>query len=554
MKDKNKHLDPEGFKKQTFQNTESQESETGNNQVSEAFKKRIKFDELLCNISTSFINSPVNEIETQVRRVLGTLGEFMGVDRSYIIEFDENRLAMILTSEWTAEGIEPTSDTYPTLPTETFPWFMNRITGGETVVLQLSDEFPEEAVNERAFLLDEHVKSIICVPIYSGSEVWGFVGFDAVRSEHRWPSEIIPQMKLIGEIIANALNRKQREESLQRAFSEVKQLKDQLNEENIYLREELKQHHDIKEIIGHSAPLKKVLRKVDQVASTDATVLLLGETGTGKELFARAIHSLSPRNDRPLVRVNCAALPANLIESELFGHEKGAFTGATSRKAGRFELANCGTLFLDEIGELPVELQVKLLRVLQEGEFERVGGAKTLSANVRVVAATNRDLDKAVQEGSFRTDLFYRLNVFPISIPPLRERVEDIPLLVRSFMTRSNKRLGGKIDRVPHRVIEVLQEYPWPGNIRELENVIERAVIMTQGTTLQLEDRLTSPQSLDSKTFQRKTLEEVEREYIIQVLERTRWRISGEGGAARLLGMNPATLRSRMKKLGIRQL
>lgn len=551
MNKKNDRPQPEGPTKNVQKTTTSKENETEQNQISEMIHERMKFDELLCKISTSFINSPINEIEAEILSVLKILGEFMNADRTYIIEFTDGGSTMLLTREWAAEDIEPTSATHPTLPTKTFPWFMEKILRGETVVLSLSDTFPEEALNEKALLLQEQVKSIICVPIFFGSSAWGFVGFDAVRVEQTWPYELYSQMKLIGEIIANTLSRKEHEESLRKAFSEVEQLKDQLNEENIFLREEIKQHHGIKEIIGRSASLMKSLRKLEQVASTDVTVLLLSETGTGKELFARAIHSLSLRNDRPMIKVNCAALPPNLIESELFGHEIGAYTGATTRKAGRFELASGGTLFLDEIGELPVALQVKLLRVLQEGEFERVGGTKTLSANVRIVAATNRDLDAAVREGNFRSDLFYRLNVFPISIPPLRERVEDIPMLVRSFVTRFNKRLGKKIDKVPHRVFEILQEYSWPGNIRELENIIERAVIMTQGTTLQLEDRLTSPQSLDSKLFQSRTLEEVEREYIIQVLEKTHWRISGRKGAALLLGMNPATLRSRVKKLGI---
>ena len=359
--------------------------------------------------------------------------------------------------------------------------------------------------------------------------------------------------KLVGAVVTfkDITERKRAEEALRNALTEVEQLKSRLQAESIYLQEEIKVEHNFADIITGSSLFKKMLAKVQQVASTDATVLILGETGTGKELIARAVHYLSPRNDRPLVKVNCAALPANLIESELFGHEKGAFTGALSRKIGRFELADGGTIFLDEIGDLPLELQAKFLRVLQEGEFERLGNPRSIKVDVRVIAATNRDLKKAIQAGHFREDLFYRLNVFPLTVPPLRERKEDLPLLVRHFAKKYGRKLGKAIERIPQRVMDVLQAYPWPGNVRELENIIERVVILSPGSTIQFDELLDVVQSAEVQPRSSLTLEEVERNHILQVLEETGWRIEGRQGAAGRLGLNPSTLRSRIEKLGI---
>ncbi|MEJ2366176.1 MAG: sigma 54-interacting transcriptional regulator, partial [Deltaproteobacteria bacterium] len=283
----------------------------------------------------------------------------------------------------------------------------------------------------------------------------------------------------------------------------------------------------------------------------DTTVLILGETGTGKELVARAIHHLSRRKDRALVKVNCATLPSNLIESELFGHEKGAFTGAHARQLGRFEVANGATLFLDEIGELPLELQPKLLRVIQDGEFERLGSSGTIKVDVRLIAATNRNLEEEVRRGRFREDLWYRLNIFPITVPPLRERMEDIALLVDFFVDKISKRLGKSIESIPVSVMNTLEDYQWPGNVRELENVLERAVINSSGPKLHLVDELKKP-SKDLAAAQ-KTLNEVERDYIVRVLEQTNWKVSGQNGAAEILGLDRSTLRARMRKLGIRQ-
>jgi PAS domain S-box-containing protein len=351
--------------------------------------------------------------------------------------------------------------------------------------------------------------------------------------------------------IQDITERKQAELNLKAALSEIQELKEKLEVERAYLQEEIKSQYNHENIIGQSDALNYVLYKVEQIAPGDTTVLVLGETGTGKELVARAIHGLSPRKDRALVKVNCATLPANLIESELFGHEKGAFTGAHARQLGRFEVANGATLFLDEIGELPPELQPKLLRVIQDGEFERLGSSGTVKVDVRLIAATNRNLEEEVRRGRFREDLWYRLNIFPITVPPLRERMEDIALLVDFFVDKISKRLGKSIESIPVSVMNALRDYQWPGNVRELENVLERAVINSSGPKLHLVDELKKPPK-DLTTTQ-KTLEAVEREHIVRVLEQTHWKVSGQNGAAEILGLNRSTLRARMRKLGIRQ-
>lgn len=341
----------------------------------------------------------------------------------------------------------------------------------------------------------------------------------------------------------------ERTDALQKALAEVERLKNHLQAENAYLKEEIQQTHDTHTIVHQSPVMKQTLNQVAQVAPTDATVLLLGETGTGKELLAHAVHNLSDRKNQSLIKVNCAALPVNLIESELFGHEKGAFTSALSRKQGRFELAHHGTLFLDEIGDLPLELQAKLLRVLQEGEFERLGGTQTHRVDVRIIAATNRNLESAVSEGTFREDLFYRLHVFPIQSPALRDRTEDIPLLVHHFVQHFAQRFNKQIDTVSETVMQTLKAYAWPGNVRELQNVIERAVILTQDTTFDLGGWYPQVENLPASDFS--SLQDNERVHILAALNKTHWRIGGERGAAYLLGLKRTTLLSRMKKLGI---
>jgi formate hydrogenlyase transcriptional activator len=337
------------------------------------------------------------------------------------------------------------------------------------------------------------------------------------------------------------------EEQLKGHLRRIKELKERIETENLYLQEEVKLLAEHKEIVAQSLVMRRVLTQVEQVARTDSIVLIQGETGTGKELVARALHNMSSRKDRPLVTVNCASLPPTLIESELFGRERGAYTGALTKMVGRFEIADGSTLFLDEIGELPVEVQSKLLRVLEEGNFERLGSTKPLHVNVRILAATNRDLEVAVKEGQFRKDLYYRLNVFPIMIPPLRDRAEDIPLMVWAFVRAFQKKMGKEIETIPKRTMEALQSYLWPGNVRELKNVVEHAMILTNGKTLVLQlPKLGAPERGSHHT-----LEDTERKHILAVLERIGWRVGGRGGAAEILGLKRSTLYSKMRKLGV---
>ena len=351
-------------------------------------------------------------------------------------------------------------------------------------------------------------------------------------------------------ILTDITERRNAEEALEKSRAEIEKVKNSLQPDNIFLQDEISSEHNFKEIIGVSENLKKVLRKVEQVSPTDTTVLILGETGTGKELLANAVHSHSARQDRILVKVNCAALPENLIESELFGHERGAFTGAFKQKIGRFELADGGTIFLDEIGQLPKDLQAKLLRVLQEGEFERLGSSNSLRVDVRVMAATSRNLEKAMVDGDFLEGLYYRLNVFPIQVPPLRERKEDIPLLARQFVKKFSIKMGKKIKEIPKKLMDALHIYDWPGNVRELENVIERLMVISDGILLEI-DEWSLENIASHHTSCVSTLKEIEIEHITKTLELTGWRVRGSSGAANILGIKPSTLEARMKKLGI---
>ncbi len=357
------------------------------------------------------------------------------------------------------------------------------------------------------------------------------------------------QITVLEGFITDITKMKEAEQDLVEKEEALRKLKNQLEEETIYLREEINLNSNFEEIISKSEVFRKILKQVEQVAATESTVLIQGETGTGKELIARALHNNSNRSKRSLVTVNCAAIPPEMIESELFGHEKGAFTGAYTKKLGRFELAHQGTLFLDEIGELPRNLQTKLLRVLQEGEFQRLGNPGTLKTDVRIIAATNRNLEKAIGNGEFREDLYYRLNVFPITVPPLRERKEDIPLLVGHFIEKYSAKTGKQIHETSQKVMDRLMAYDWPGNIRELENIIERAVVISEGTKLTTGSWI--PEKQRNEPDGMMTLEENERRHILRALKSTNWRVSGDQGAAKILGIKRTTLQARMKKLGI---
>ncbi|MBI5441522.1 MAG: sigma 54-interacting transcriptional regulator [Deltaproteobacteria bacterium] len=435
----------------------------------------------------------------------------------------------------------------------------------ETVVL--ADALADDRFAGDPYLDGEKPKSILCSPMSHQGKPVGILYLENNRIRNAFDNARLTAVQLISSQAAAALEnarlhdrlkrevevRQRAEDELREALQQLAALKDRLSAENVYLREEIQGAHDFEEIVGESAALKSALRKVDLVAATDAAVLILGETGTGKELIARAIHARSARKDAPLVKLNCAALPATLIESELFGYEKGAFTGAHAKRAGRFELADGGTIFLDEIGDLPFELQAKLLRVLQEGEFERLGSAQTLKVDVRIIAATNRDIQHAAANGSFRSDLYYRLSVFPVRLPPLRTRREDIPLLVWSFIAKKQKALGRSIEKVPAPAMEAFLAYDWPGNVRELENVVERCLILSPGTTLTLDDSFgaAAPHPGEPTEQPPQSMEEMERAHILRVLESCGWMIKGKGNAADRLGLHPSTLHWRMKKLAI---
>jgi formate hydrogenlyase transcriptional activator len=412
-------------------------------------------------------------------------------------------------------------------------------------------------------LREEGMQTICCVPLITRGQAFGSLNL-ASRRMDAFTRQDVELLQQVGAQVAIAV-----ENAL--AFKEIDALKNKLAEEKLYLEEEIRSELNFEEIIGESPALKRALAQVELAAPAGTSVLLLGETGTGKELFARAIHNLSPRSQRTFVKVNCAAIPSGLLESELFGHERGAFTGAISQKIGRFELADHGTLFLDEVGDLPLELQPKLLRVLQEQEFERLGSNRTQRVDVRVVAATHQDLSKLVSERAFRSDLFYRLNVFPIQIPALRDRAEDIPLLVRYFVQRFSRELNKAVEYIPADAMDALAHYSWPGNVRELENLIERAVLLSPGKELRIpfaelksaalgdapgadsSPSFNSFTSLTSSTPSIATLEEAERQHILRALKQTQWRIAGPKGAANLLDMKRTTLQARMRKLGIRR-
>ncbi|RLB80911.1 MAG: Fis family transcriptional regulator [Deltaproteobacteria bacterium] len=509
-------------------------------------KERLRFEKLLAELSATFVKTPASEVDERVEGVLQCIGEMLGVDRTDFVQLNSGSGQLEITHSWTAKGIEP----YSRIVTDVhYPWFSEQIRSGENYILFSSpDDLPREALQDKESLKKMGIKSGMIIPYAVEGSFLGAIAFGTHRDyRDSWPEAYIQRLRILGEVIFNAILRKQADLELRKAFSEIQDLKDRLERENICLREEIKTIEKHPEIIGESDGIKEVLRKIEQVADTDSTVLILGETGVGKELVARAIHNMSSRKNRPMVTVNCAALPPTLVEAELFGREKGAYTGAMSKQVGRFEIADGSTIFLDEIGELPMEVQVKLLRVLEQGQFERLGSSKTISVDVRVIAATNRDLVKALRDGKFREDLYYRLNVFPIQVPPLRERSEDILPLTWAFIKEFGDTMGKRVKAISRNSLDAMRRYHWPGNVRELRNVIERAMITSKGRTLSVELPVTFSGGIPSDL----TLEESERRHILNVLENTGWRIRGRNGAAEILGLKPTTLYSKMKKLGI---
>jgi formate hydrogenlyase transcriptional activator len=508
----------------------------------------VAFERMLADLSARFANVPAERVETEIQSAQIMLRQFLGFDRSTFGEFQEDGSLVVLSST-AVEGFEPTS--IGQLPAQ-LVWFIGQLRAGETIVTpNTAVDLPPEAAAEAEYARRTGLVSHLAIPLRIGGYIVGAIAFSAFRATRVWPEDLIARLKLVGEVFALALARKREQEKLLAAMAEIKALKGRLERENAYLRE-VAQVRPLQGLVSRSPRFLRIIEEVREVAKTSSTVLLLGETGSGKEVLAQAIHDASARKDRPMVKVNCAALPASLIESELFGREKGAFTGALARQAGRFEIADASTIFLDEVGELPLELQPKLLRVLQEGEFERLGGTKTIRVDARVIAATNRPLARAVKEGKFREDLFYRLDVFPIELPPLRERREDIPTLSWTFVKEFSNSMGKPIEEISDESMAAIEAYHWPGNIRELRNVIERAMILEHGRTLHIKLGHTTLPPIAAKATAG-SLDEAERAIILQAVEQCNWRIRGSNGAAALLDIKPTTLESKIKKLGLVQ-
>jgi PAS domain S-box-containing protein len=522
---------------------------TERKQVEQALENRLRFERLLSDLSARFVNIPPDRVDSEIDYGLRQILEFFQVDRAGLLRSLPDRSAHQITHGVYGEDV-PSVPVRVELPRSIYPWASEKLAEKHEVVsFSRLDDLPPEANVDRQTYAEWGIRSALDIPIITGGSAVHVIVINSVKSERVWPEELFPRLQLLGEIFVNALERKKIRLELEQRLREIEELKQRLENENIYLHEEVKLLADHTEIVSKSLAMKKVLSQAEQVARTDSTVLILGETGTGKELLARAIHKMSGRKDRSLIAVNCASLPPTLIESELFGREKGAYTGAMTKMIGRFEIADGSTLFLDEIGELPLELQSKLLRILEEGSFERLGSTQTLHVNVRIIASTNRDLEQEMKNGNFRNDLFYRLSVFPIVIPPLRERPEDIPLLVWAFVEKAQKRIGKEIETISKKTMEALQSYSWPGNVRELKNVIEHAMILSKDKSLRV--HLPRPGSLETDATQ--DLQDMERRHIQAVLEKTGWRLSGDGGAAEALGLKRTTLHAKMKKLGIKR-
>jgi len=525
----------------------------------EALAERLLFDRLIAELSTRFINTPIDAIDEVITDALRAVSEALGFDRTHI-EFLDDAGRLMSAHEWCDQGIPSFEAAKMQIPAKEFGWPVSAIVEGETIVIS-AKSIPEGAERARQVFSRSGAKVIAAVPMFIEGQVIGDISFHRMKGHTGVPDDFTARLKLIAEMLASVIARKRSEDERRKAFQELSQLKASIEQERDYLREEIRADQKFGEIMGRSAALTRALDVVDAVASTTATVLIRGESGVGKELFARAIHERSKRASGPLVKVNCASIPKELFESEFFGHVRGSFTGAVRDRIGRFQLAHTGTILLDEVGEIPIELQAKLLRVLQESEFERVGDDRTRRVDVRVIAAKNRDLEADVAAGLFRADLYYRLSVFPIDVPPLRERKEDIPLLAEHYLKTYAQAAGRRGLVLSDAQKQALIDYEWPGNIRELQHVMERAVILSAAPPLRLElpnKAETSPAPERSSAgpgmpLKAAELRDLERDNLIRALDQTKWRIAGEGGAAELLGIRPSTLRDRIKALGIQR-
>ena len=508
----------------------------GQAELRKASDDRVQFEALIADLASQFVNLDSGAIDGAIEDAQRRLVEALGIDRSSLWQASDTERKLVLTHTWSRPGLELLTPAGAGTSSGRFPWMTAKILQGELVCFSSLIALPPEAV-DREELERIGTKSNVTVPLVVSGRVIGALTFAAVREERSWPPDVVNRLSLIGQVFAGALARKRTEIDLRRTLDENARLRDRLTQENVYLQREVKERRGISEIIGQSRAIQHLLEQVDKVAPTGATVLLLGETGTGKELIATAIHERSPRKARAMVRVNCAAIPTALIESELFGREKGAYTGALARQAGRFELADGSTIFLDEIGELPGDVQVKLLRVLQEKQVERLGSSRPISIDVRIVAATNLDLERAIADGTFREDLYYRLNVFTIFVPSLRERKADLLLLADHFLDKFSREHSKVIKRISTPAIDMLMAYHWPGNVRELENALERAVLVCDGAVVHGHHLPPSLQTADSSgTVTRVSLKDAvaayERDLILDALKTTRGNCAK---AARLL-------------------
>ncbi len=514
---------------------------------------RQSYQKLVADVSTKLVTMPDEQADDTIRDCMGRIAEFFDADRSTMLWLDDlETQAVSVANLWTRSGADNIG---PGISMKMFPRLWQQMQQRQVIRIDSIADLPDDFALDRRNLMRLDLKSVVVLPLIIANELVGGMSLARFGQEKRWTDQMIADATVFSEILANSVLRLKSRCALADALSGLQNATDRLEAENVYLREEVERKQGFDEIVGESNGVLRCLNQVEQVANTEIPVLILGETGTGKELIARAIHEHSDRRDRPLVKVNCAALPASLIESELFGHEKGAFTGADSRKRGRFDLADGSTLFLDEIGEFPIGLQAKLLRVLQEGEFERLGGTKTIKVDVRLVVATNRDLGAAVDAGEFRSDLYYRINTFPVELPALRDRGADIDLLARHFVNMHAHRLGRDVQEISSEMMRQLRGYNWPGNVRELDGIIQRALISNTGPIVELAEPLVWRDSDDGRpTIISSTvvdLKLVERDHIVGILNDVHWKISGESGAASQLGIPPSTLRSKMKKLGI---
>jgi PAS domain S-box-containing protein len=509
-----------------------------------ALERQYAFEQFLAGLSFQLIDVSDQQLPDAVGAGLEEMCQRSGLDRAVCYALDDHGRPE-LSMAWARDGL---SERRPVFADPGgYSWITERLRQGQTVFFEWVDEIPDS--EDRRSLGASDAKSALLIPLLVNRHLSGVVEFDVVGASRAWSPSDRQSLTTFAAVMEQVLARRRRDAALGAAREEASRLKDQLEAENRTLLVEALALSGELRVVGRSAAVSRVLAQIEQVAPTNSTVLLLGETGTGKELFASYIHELSQRRRRQMVRVNCAAIPPTLIESELFGRERGAYTGSLARQIGRFELAHQSTIFLDEIGDLPAEIQVKLLRVLEERTIERLGSSHPIEVDVRIIAATHRDLDAQVAAQVFRDDLYYRLNVFPIYVPPLRERAEDIPLLLWRFVEEFSRQFGKRIDEIDKASIAALQQYSWPGNIRELRNVVERAMIVGTGRRLVIPTPVASPAALKRSP----RLEDVEKEHIRSVLEGCGWRIRGADGAASKLGLKPTTLETRMAKLGLRR-